>query len=112
MTIDGNSTADDIRQYVDTISAGATRLYQNDVRMRHLIDSCVANALQDASREGDEHNYMRTAHDVARKACALLAARILEDDAELKATRAERDRYRQLAEETLRVFPSPQFTPL
>lgn len=97
-----------IKQQAEGIEAAAVELYRYDLRIRMLIDSSVGMARH---IEGpiDPEEAERDAADLALRACSLLAARILTEDAELRNARAERDHYRRLAEDSLLCSPRPMF---
>jgi hypothetical protein len=90
-------------------SAGAAikaprELYERDVRVRALVQSCAAFAQQEFGRV-DPEKADRDANEIATRACMLLAGRIYTEDAEIVALRYERDQYRKLAEDTLLGLP-------
>jgi hypothetical protein len=82
----------------------ARESYDKDSRFRMLAMSCVSRVMSDHGPV-DPERADREAHDIALAATALLLQRIYEDDAELRATREERDRYKQLAEKAFLVSP-------
>lgn len=51
--------------------------------------------------EPDERDFERYAYEIAMNAATMLLRHIYEDDAELKAIRAERDHYKKLTEQVL-----------
>ncbi len=88
-------------QRIEAVIKSATELHRNDIRMRSLIDWSVAEARGQLGRYIDPENADEEAFDLAHKACALLAARIFTEDAELAALRLERDHYQKLVERGL-----------
>ena len=90
--------------HAERIIQTATDLHRRDLRTRALIDSSVHTAMDDYGPI-DPEEAGRDAARIAQSACAILAARIFTEDAELHAIRAERDQYRKLAEEALSVSP-------
>lgn len=84
----------------------AAHQFRNDARFRALVDSTVHEAFTEHGRI-DPERAERDAHEIATWAAALLLARIYEQDAELRATREERDNYRALAENAFASTPSP-----
>lgn len=84
------------------------KLYQQDHRARQIIDMCVAHGLNETG-EPDERNFRRFADDVAKKAVAALLMWIYDNDAELGRLATERDHYKRLAEEGLRLSPLVTF---
>lgn len=84
----------------------AAKLFRSDPRFRALVDSTVAEAFNEHGRI-DPDRPERDAHSIATWASALLLARIYEQDAELKAMRAERDGFRTLAENAFNSLPRP-----
>lgn len=99
------------RQTAEGIQNAAKELYRKDARVRVLIDSSVSMA-RHIEGPVDPEKAERDAHYLAQRACALLAARIFHEDAELAAMREERDRYRKLAVDTLATTPKPMFMPV
>jgi hypothetical protein len=95
------------RQSAKVIIENAYELARKDRRVRMLIDSSVVNARGELGRYIDPENADEEAFRLAERACAILASRILTEDAELHAMRIERDRYKRLAEESLMARPSP-----
>lgn len=79
--------------------------YRTDQRFRAITDSVVYRALQDHGPINPERA-TRAVHDIATTIAALLLQQIYEGDAELGAMRAERDRYRELAERALAAAPT------
>lgn len=86
------------------IERAAFENYQRDVRFRTIADTCVARAMRDYGSV-DPQRADQAAHDIARTATALLLQYVYTDDAELHGLRAERDRYKELALETLATRP-------
>jgi hypothetical protein len=82
--------------------------YRTDQRFRAITDSVVYRALSDHGPINPERA-TRAVHDIATTIAALLLQQIYEGDAELGAMRAERDRYRELAEAALLTVP-PRLT--
>lgn len=97
-----------IKQQAEGLEKVAAELYRDDLRIRMLINSSVGMA-RDIEGPIDPEKAERDAADLALRACSLLAARILQEDAELRLARSERDRYRKLAEDTLAMTPRPMF---
>lgn len=97
-------------QYREVIEKAARDLYRNDIRVRQLVDSSVAVAGEDAG-SADPGYEREHAYSIAQRACALLAARILHEDAELMVARAQRDHYKKLAEAAFTLPPS-MFVPV
>lgn len=97
------------RKHIEAIERAA-ELYRYDPRIRALIDSSIMHARQSEGRI-DPEDADRDANELATLACALLAARILHEDAELRNTRAERDHYRNTALDTLSLTPRPMMVP-
>lgn len=87
------------------VIAAADDIMRRDMRTRMLIDSSVVEARAEMGRHIDPEHADEEAHRIARRACAILAARIFTEDAELNALRAERDHYKKLAEEALCLSP-------
>lgn len=84
----------------------AAHQFRNDPRFRALVDSTVHEAFTEHGRI-DPERPERGAHEIATWAAALLLARIYEQDAELRAMREERDRFRTLAENAFLAAPRP-----
>lgn len=79
-------------------------LMERDARARALAMSCVAAAADVLHVRLDQRT-----HDVTLLAAQLVVSRIYIEDAEIRALREERDRYRHLANEALNLVPPPCF---
>jgi hypothetical protein len=82
----------------------AYKLGRTEARARALVDSAVAHSMRNRG-EPDERDFERYAYDIATDAAIMLLQHIYDDDAELKAARAERDRYKELEQALLSVSP-------
>lgn len=96
------------KERFEAILANADKLYQDDRRIRMLVDSSYATA-RDELGPIDPERADRDARDLALRALTILASRIFTEDAELQALRGERNRYRQLAEDAITFIPGPCF---
>ena len=106
-------TFDSAKRHAEHIDKTAMEIWQRDRRLHAIVLSSVASAMQEHGPV-DPERADRDAHDIALKAALLAVTRIVEEDAELKHARMERDAFRKLAEETISlspmrpiVFPSP-----
>lgn len=97
----------EVQRTAEAVMTNATELYRKDVRIRAMIDSAVHAARGEFGRYIDPERADKEALDLALRACAILASRIYTEDAEINSLRWERDRYKQLAEQSLRLAPSP-----
>lgn len=88
----------------------AVEAYHRDQRFRSIVQQIVAYAL---NKHGpvDPERADREAHDIAQDVCAMLLRAIYEEDAELRAVGAERDRFRKIAEDALGLMPPRLFIP-
>lgn len=89
---------------VERIAASATDLMQRDMRVRMLVDSSVKFA---ADEHGpiDPEDAAEVAHHIARRAAAILYARVYDEDGELRGLTAERDAYRERTLELCNFMP-------
>lgn len=81
---------------METATAQAIKSFENDARFRAIAYSVVARAMADHGPV-DPERADADAHDIALKVAVLIQQQILDGDAELVATRAERDAYKKLA---------------
>ena len=89
-----------------TAIEAALRVRETDIRLRAIIDSTVAEVMQDNSEMVDGRPLRkRDLHHLLTEAVTLALVRTYESDAELKMLRTERDHYRKIAEETLSLSP-------
>jgi len=80
--------------------------YLNDLALRAMIDSCVHSALSDL-RDPTVQEVWTAATD----AVTMMAARLLSEDAELNALRAERDAYRRQCDQLVSITPTQIIIP-
>lgn len=87
----------------------ATEMYQRDARFHAQVTAAVARAVEEAREfiDPDDIN-MRDLHEVATNATINVLKMVLEGDAELVATRFERDRYKELALSGMALTVMPQ----
>ena len=77
----------------------ATQILMEENRLRCIAQSAVARAM-DMERDNvrlDRHHARRDAYEIAINAASFAIQMIVENDAELVATRIERDHYRKRA---------------
>lgn len=97
---------EDTKKQVERVRAAMEKGMRDDRRFRALVDSCVSMARQEYGPVDPEHAD-RAAHEYAMFAAAMLLARVYDEDGELAAMRAERDRYRDMTLNTALLRPSP-----
>lgn len=95
---------DRVRQRVDRVRAAAEHGLLNDPRFRRMVDASVAWA-RDEAQAFNHDRPERSAHELAILACALLLARVYDEDGEISMAHAERDHFKRIAEEGLHLRP-------
>lgn len=99
-------TATEIMQRRETIRKSAAEKYQTDHRFRALVNSAAHGALMDNGRfDPDHENAEAYASRIATGAVIFALGQAFDDDHELKHTRAERDRFRDMALKTANLTP-------
>jgi hypothetical protein len=88
----------------------AHSFYRADPRARALADSCTVLALTNYG-EIDPEDVRRAAREIAFEAAMFTITRIYFEDAEVAALRAERDRWKEIAERAV-MISSPAFVSL
>lgn len=89
-------------------ATAAIERYSTDRRFRAVAQSIVSRVMIEHGRV-DSERADRDASDIAIKVAVPLLETVFEEDAELNAMRHERDTYRKLAEDALRIAPMPSF---
>jgi hypothetical protein len=93
-------------EQLQRLQRSAWEIWQRDNRVRMMIQSAVAIAQNDFGPiDPDEAN--RAANDIATRACMLIAAQILDGDAELKALREQNAKLQELAMNGLSLTAMP-----
>jgi hypothetical protein len=80
---------------------------ESDLRARQMVDTALVHSLAEQGEPEDGRDFKRYAYDIATRATAALLKMIYEEDAEIRRLRTERDHYKALAEEGLRLIPRP-----
>lgn len=97
----------------NSISANVTQArerYEKDQRFRVIAQSVAARVMQDHLRERgqiDPDCAEEEAGDIALKVAVIMLETIFQNDAELNAQREMADRYRSIAESTVRLSVKP-----
>jgi hypothetical protein len=89
---------------IETVMKSAEAAYRRDSLFRRYVDAAVNEAMRHANHGLDEVD-PRDLHDVAVAAAMATLRMAIEGDGMLQAVTAERDHYKRLAEETLRLSP-------
>lgn len=92
-------TATDLRQLLET-----------DHRFRMIVNQAVHQAMDDIKPFISEETRARDLHEAAYRASAMALKLAFDGDAELTATRIERDHYKALAEKMLVMAPVRMLT--
>lgn len=86
----------------------AAERYRREQRFAALVQSAVGFALNKHGRV-DPEEADKAAYNIAMDVAAILLSHIYDDDAELKALRAQADRFQKLAEEAIMCSAPPIF---
>src|ERR1700693_2954208 len=91
-------------QQYQRIRMDALDKMRRDSRFHAMVMSAVGSAMQEHGLI-DPQRADQAARKIAMTAAAFVLARAFDEDAEVKAAHAERDAYRKLAEDALRLSP-------
>lgn len=80
------------------------RQHERDRRLKMVADSVSAEVMNIACQP-DPDDWRKGVHDIVKLTAVTVIKRLYDDDAELRALRAERDHYRKVAERALLTAP-------